>query len=64
MFSYFGLKERVATIAGISTGSYLTFKMLKRKELFPGLPFSEYYGYAQSGETHKQHLKSLDEKLK
>jgi len=36
----FGYKSGLGAFLGISVGSFLSFKMLERKGMFPGLPFS------------------------
>jgi len=36
----FGLKSCIGAFIGISLGSFLSFKMLEREGMFPGLPFS------------------------
>jgi presenilin-like A22 family membrane protease len=40
MFLSFGWEACVAAIAGVLVGSFLSFKMVEKKGMFPGLPFS------------------------
>jgi hypothetical protein len=35
-----GVLPFIAAFIGIITGSYFTFRILEKKEIFPGLPFS------------------------
>jgi hypothetical protein len=37
---FFGLWECIGGMAGVLIGSFLSFKMLEKKGMFPGLPFS------------------------
>jgi presenilin-like A22 family membrane protease len=46
MLFNFGLISYAASIIGILTGSLLTFLMLERKGIFPGLPFPVFLGLA------------------
>jgi presenilin-like A22 family membrane protease len=42
----FGALAYVGALAGVLVGSFLGFKMLERKEVFPGLPFAICFGLA------------------
>jgi presenilin-like A22 family membrane protease len=46
MFINFGLVSSFVSLVGILVGSYLTFVMLKKKSIFPGLPFPIFLGLA------------------
>jgi presenilin-like A22 family membrane protease len=42
----FGMIAYVGAFLGVSSGSFLSFKMLERREMFPGLPFAVGLGLA------------------
>jgi presenilin-like A22 family membrane protease len=44
MLLYFGLIPCLASMVGISLGCLLAFQMLKKRGVFPGLPFSIFFG--------------------
>jgi presenilin-like A22 family membrane protease len=44
MLLNFGLASCIASIVGILLGCLLTFKMVEKKEMFPGLPFPIIFG--------------------
>jgi hypothetical protein len=44
MLLYFGLVPCLASMIGILFGCLLTFKMLEKKGMFPGLPFPIFFG--------------------
>jgi presenilin-like A22 family membrane protease len=46
MLLSFGLTSCIASIVGILFGCLLTFKMVEKKEMFPGLPFPIIFGLA------------------
>ncbi len=48
VFLNFGLAVCVAAIVGVLAGSFLSFKMVEKKDLFPGLPFSILFGLLAS----------------
>lgn len=44
MFLSFGWLSYIASACGVLLGSYLSFKMVEKKGMFPGLPFSVLFG--------------------
>jgi hypothetical protein len=42
----FGALSYLGAFAGVIVGSYLGFKMLERREVFPGLPLAICFGLA------------------
>jgi presenilin-like A22 family membrane protease len=44
MFIFFGFASSIASIVGILLGCLLSFKMLEKKGMFPGLPFPIIFG--------------------
>jgi presenilin-like A22 family membrane protease len=46
MLLSFGLNSCVASIMGILAGCFITFKMVEKKGMFPGLPFPIFLGLA------------------
>ncbi|MEM2105949.1 MAG: presenilin family intramembrane aspartyl protease [Candidatus Bathyarchaeia archaeon] len=46
MLLSFGLNSCIASIIGILAGCLLTFKMVEKKGMFPGLPFPVFFGFA------------------
>lgn len=46
MFIHFGFEAALASLLGVLLGSYFSLKMLERKGMFPGLPFSIFLGLA------------------
>jgi presenilin-like A22 family membrane protease len=44
MFIYFGIAPCAASVVGILLGCLLSFKMLEKKGMFPGLPFPVFFG--------------------
>jgi presenilin-like A22 family membrane protease len=44
MLLYFGLIPCLASMLGILLGCFLAFQMLKKREVFPGLPFPIFFG--------------------
>jgi len=48
VFLNFGWETCVAATFGVLLGSFLSFKMVEKKEMFPGLPFSVLFGLLAS----------------
>jgi presenilin-like A22 family membrane protease len=48
MFLSFGWEACAAATCGVLLGSFLSFKMVEKKEVFPGLPFSVLFGLLAS----------------
>jgi len=46
MFIYYGFEAAFASLLGVLIGSFLSLKMLEKKGMFPGLPFSIFLGLA------------------
>ena len=46
MFLFFGILACMASIAGVLVGCVLSFRMLEKKGIFPGLPFPIAFGLA------------------
>lgn len=46
MFIHYGFEAAFASLLGVLLGSHLSLKMLERKGMFPGLPFSIFLGLA------------------
>ena len=46
MLFNFGIVSYIVSIVGILFGAFLTFVMLEKKRIFPGLPFPVFLGLA------------------